>query len=138
MHFNCNDYFVLGKIRTCLRGSSDPMVPWISSNSHSLNLLLVLCPQANVIIVKRLNQGRNNVTRVRVESRLCNQGPRKNDAPSISATLPTISSQAQTIAVFDLIRGQTLYSICPISNPSQTNMNANHLVLDLVEVKFKN
>ena len=59
-----------------------------------------------------------NVTRVRVESRLCDQGPRKNDAPSISATLPTISSQAQTIAVFDLIRGQTLYSICPIRNPS--------------------
>ena len=42
-----------------------------------------------MIIVKRLIQGSNNVTRVRVEPRSFNQGRRKNDAFTISATLPT-------------------------------------------------
>ena len=38
-------------------------------NSYPLNLLLVRSHQAEIIIVKRLIQGRNNVTRVRVEPR---------------------------------------------------------------------
>ena len=50
---------------------------WISSNSCPLNFLLVLSHQAEITIVKRLIQGRNNVTRVRVESRSCDQGRRK-------------------------------------------------------------
>ena len=40
---HCNDYFVLGTIRTCLGVYVDPMfnVLWISSNSCRLNLMLV-------------------------------------------------------------------------------------------------
>ena len=36
--------------------------------------------QAEIIIVKRLIQGRNNVIRFRVEPRSCDQHRRKNDA----------------------------------------------------------
>ena len=60
----------------------------ISSSSRPLNLLLVRSHQAaEIIIVKRLIQGHNNVTRVRVEHRSFNQGRRKNDAFTDSATL---------------------------------------------------
>ena len=45
--------------------------------------------KAEILIVKRLIQGRNNVTRVRVEPRLFDQGRRKNDAFTDLATLPT-------------------------------------------------
>ena len=67
--FHYNDYFVIGGIRTCLGVFGDPMFPWIFSNSCPLNLLLVRNHQAEIIIVKRLIQGRNNVTRMRVEPR---------------------------------------------------------------------
>ena len=87
--FHCQDYFVIGGIRTCLGVSDDPMFLWISSNSCPLNLLLVRSHQAEIIIVKRLTQGRNNVTRVRVEPRSFDQGRRKKDAFTHSATLPT-------------------------------------------------
>ena len=53
-----------------------PMFLWISSNSCPLNLLLVRSHQAEIIIVKRLIQGRNNVTRVGVELRSCDLGRR--------------------------------------------------------------
>ena len=53
------------------------MFLWISSNSCPLNLLLVRSHQAEIIIVKRLIQGRYNVTRVRVEPRPFDQGRRK-------------------------------------------------------------
>ena len=81
---------MIGGIRTCLGVSIDPMFLWISSNSCPLNLLLVRSHQAEIIIVKRLIQGRNNVTRVRVEPRSFDQGRRKNDAFTHSATLPTV------------------------------------------------
>ena len=68
-----NDFFVVGGIRTCLGVSSDPMLLWVSSNSCPLNLLLVRSHQTEVIIVKYLAQGRNNVTRVRVKPRSCDQ-----------------------------------------------------------------
>ena len=87
--FHYQDYFVIGGIRTCLGVSDDPMFLWISSNSGPLNLLLVRSHQAEIIIVKRLIQGRNSVTRVRVEPRSFDQGRRKNDAFTYSATLPT-------------------------------------------------
>ena len=87
--FHYQDYFVLGGIRTCLGVSNDPKFLWISSNSCPLNLPLVRSHQAEIIIVKRLIQGRNNVTRVRVEPRSCDQGRRVNDAFTHSATLPT-------------------------------------------------
>ena len=58
-------------------------------NSGSLNLLLVRSDQATIIIVKRLIQRRNNLTRVRVEPRSCDQLRRRNDAFTISAKLPT-------------------------------------------------
>ena len=67
------------------------MFLWISSNPCPLNLLLVRSHQAEIIIVKRLIQGRNNVTRVRVEPRSFDQGRRTNDASTHSATLPTVS-----------------------------------------------
>ena len=80
--FHCIDYFVLGGIRTCLGVSSDAMFLWISS-SCPLNLLLVRSHQAEIIIAKRLLQERNNVTRVKVEPILCDQGRRLNDAFTI-------------------------------------------------------
>ena len=83
---------MIGGIRTCLGVSDDPMFLWISSNSCPLNLLLVRSHQAEIIIVKRLIQGRNSVTRVRVEPRSFDQGHRKNDAFTYSATLPTSAS----------------------------------------------
>ena len=43
------------------------------------------------MIVKRLIQEGNNVTRVRVEPRSCDQGCRKNDAFALSATLQFVS-----------------------------------------------
>ena len=86
--FHYQDYFVIGGIRICLGVSVDPMYLWISSNSYQLNLLLVRSHQAEIIIVKHLIQGRNNVTRVRVEPRSFDQGHRKNDAFTHSATPP--------------------------------------------------
>ena len=82
---------MIGGIRTCLGVSDDPMFLWISSNSCPLNLLLVQSHQAEIIIVKRLIQGRNSVIRVRVEPRSFDQGCPKNDAFTHSAMLPTIS-----------------------------------------------
>ena len=84
------DYFVIEGIRTCLGVSDDPMFLWISSNTYPLNLLLVRSHQAEIIIVKRLIQGRNSVTRVRVEPKSFDQGRHKNNAFTHSATLPTI------------------------------------------------
>ena len=75
-------------IRTCIGVSDDPMLRWTSSNSCPLNLLLARSHQAEIII-KRLIQGRNNVTRVRVEPRSFDQGRRNNDNFTHSATLPT-------------------------------------------------
>ena len=80
---------MIGGIRTCLGVSDDPIFFWIASNSCPLNLLLVRSHQAEIIIVKRLIQGRNNVTRVRIQPRSFDQGRRKNDAFTHLATLPT-------------------------------------------------
>ena len=55
----------------------DPMFLWVSSNSRPLNLLLVRSHQAEIIIVKHLIQGCNNVTRVRLEPRSFDKGCRK-------------------------------------------------------------
>ena len=66
------------------------MFLWISSNSCSLKTLLVRSHLAEIIIAKRIIQGRNNVTRVRVEPGSCNQGCSKNDVFTLSATLPTL------------------------------------------------
>ena len=59
------------------------------SNSCPLNLLLVQSHQAEIIIVKRLIQGHNNVTRVQVEPRSFDQSHRKNYTITFSAPLPT-------------------------------------------------
>ena len=69
----------------------------ISSNSFPLNLLLVRSHQAEIIIAKRLIQGRNNVTRVRVEPTSCDYGRRKNDALTNSASLPTLCKRVSKI-----------------------------------------
>ena len=88
---------MIGGIRTSLGVSDDPMFLWISLNSCPLNLLLVRSHQAEIIIVKRLIQGRNNVTRVRVEPRSFDQGRRKNDAFLVAHTLgaKTVTRNAQ-------------------------------------------
>ena len=80
---------MIGGIRICLKVSNDPMFRWISSNFCPLNLLLVRSHRAEIIIVKRLIQGRNNVSRVRVEPRLIDQSCHKNNAFTHLATLPT-------------------------------------------------
>ena len=59
---------------------SDPKFLWISLNSCPLNWLLVRNHQAEILIVKRLIQEHNNVTRVQVEPRSCDQGRRKTNA----------------------------------------------------------
>ena len=61
----------------------------ISLNFCPLNLLLLQSHQAEITIVTRLFQGRNNVARVRVEPRSCDQGRRENDTFTLSATQPT-------------------------------------------------
>ena len=85
--FHCIDCFVIGRICTCLEVSNNPMLQLISLNSCPLNLLLLRSHQAEIIIVKRLTQGRNSVTRVRVEPRLFDHGRCRNDAFTLSATL---------------------------------------------------
>ena len=45
--------------------------------------------QEEIIIVKRFIYGRNNMTKVRVKSRSCNQGRRKNSAFTLSSMLST-------------------------------------------------
>ena len=100
--FHYNDYFVIGGIRTCIGVSDDPMFLWISSYSCPLNLLLGRSHEAEIIIVKRLIQGRSNVTGVRVELRPFDQGRRKNDAFIHSATLPTktkLKTKTQSLIV---------------------------------------
>ena len=76
------------EIRVFFGVSSDPMFQCISSNSCSLNLILVQNHQAEIIIVKRLVQRRINVTWVQVEPTSCNQGRPKNHVFTLSATLP--------------------------------------------------
>ena len=62
---------------------------WRLTSSH-VNLLLVRSHQAEIIIEKRLIQGRKHMTTVRAEPTLCSRGHRKNDAFAFSATLPTL------------------------------------------------
>ena len=63
----------------------------ISSNFCPLNLLLVQCHQAEIIIVKRLIQRRSNVTRVLVARTSCDHGRCENDSFAFSSTRPTNS-----------------------------------------------
>ena len=97
--FHYNDYFVIRGIRTYLGVSDNPMFLWISSNSCPLNLLLVRSHQAEIIIVKHLIQGCDNVPRVRVEPRSFDQGRRENDAFTHSATLPTSATPVRLLPV---------------------------------------
>ena len=55
------------RIRTRLGVDHFPSFPVDVLTSSHVNLLLVRSHQAEIIIVKHLIQGRNNVTRVRVE-----------------------------------------------------------------------
>ena len=67
--------FYFGRIRTHLGVDLHPIDELTSSHA---NFLLVQSYQPEIIIVKRLVQGRNNVTRVWVEPKSCDQGRRKN------------------------------------------------------------
>ena len=64
--FHSNEYFVPGGIRTCLEVSSDPMLVYFFE-FLSTEFAAGRSKPAEVIIVKRLIQGRNNVTRVRIQ-----------------------------------------------------------------------
>ena len=75
---------MIAEIRFCLGVSSDPMFLWVSLNSRPLNLLLVQSHQAEIIMVKRLIQARNIVSRLRVEPKSFDHGCRKNDAFTLS------------------------------------------------------
>ena len=77
---------MLGGICTGLGISNDPTFLWISLNSCPVNLLLVQSHQAEIIVIKRFIQGRNNTTGMGVEPRSCNQRRRKNDTFTHSAT----------------------------------------------------
>ena len=70
------------------------MFLWIFSNSCPRNLLLVRSHQAEIIIIKRLIQERNNVIMVRVELRSFDQGRRKNDVFTLSATAVSVQFRA--------------------------------------------
>ena len=81
-------------IRTCLEVFDDLMFLWISSNSCPVDLLLVRSHQAEIIIVKRLIQGCNNVTnRGRAEPRSYDQG-RVVNGPTSSG--PNSKTQVRT------------------------------------------
>ena len=86
-------------------------------------LLLVQSRQAEIIIVKSTNQGRNNVTRVRVEPRSFKQGnQKKNGAFTVSATLPTntvfnLSLLQNHIRVVDFMHSQ--HYLSAIENQTQ-------------------
>ena len=63
-------------------------------------------PQPETIIAKRLIQERNNMTRMRVEPRSCDQSRRKNDAIALLAALQTIPYGRAAAFVFPLLSGQ--------------------------------
>ena len=71
---------MIAGIRTYLGVYSDQRFVWISSNSCTLNLQLDRSHQTETIIVARFNQGRNYVTRIWIEPKICDQGHRKNKA----------------------------------------------------------
>ena len=64
-------------------------VLWISLSSCPLNLLFFWSHWVEIIIVKRLVTRHNSMTWLRVEPRSCDQGRRKNDAFTLSASLLT-------------------------------------------------
>ena len=102
---------MIGGIRTCLAVSDDPMLRWISSNSCPLNLLFVRSHQAQKIIVKRLIQKPNSVTRVGVERRPFDQGHRKYDAFIHSATLQTSYTGVEINFFNNLPVGQVISNV---------------------------
>ena len=65
---------MFGGIRTCLGVFNDPNLPEIFRNSLELNLLLVRSYEAEIIIIKRLIQGRNNVTWEQIEPMIMRLG----------------------------------------------------------------
>ena len=122
-----------------LRSSSDSMFLWISLNSYP-NLLLVRSHQAELIIVKRLIQGRNNVTRVEVEvePRPCDKGRRKNDAFTLLITLQNITSIG-VLSVFYLTSYDKMFQIrMNVITISTTAMKRLQLALILTVHFFVN
>ena len=85
----------IGETHTCLGVSGDQIFQWISWIYFPLNLL-VQNHQATMIIVKRLIQGSNNVTRVRVEPRSCNQGSHENEVFKFSQSRSWLSTATVT------------------------------------------
>ena len=86
-------------------------------------LLLAQSRQAEIIIVKSINQGRNNVTKVRVEPRSFKQdNQKKTCAFTVSATLPTntvfnLSLLQNHIRVVDFMHSQ--HCLSAIENQTQ-------------------
>ena len=85
--FHYNDYLVIGGIRTCLGVSNHPIVNFFEFLSNEF----AACskPPSRDNDRKASYPKRNNLTRMKVEPRSFDQGRRKNDAITHSATLPT-------------------------------------------------
>ena len=81
--------FYFGRIRSRLGVDLFPSFPIHVLTSFRVDLLPIQSHQTEIIIVKHIIQGHNNVTRVRVELRSCNLGRLKYDALTLLATLPT-------------------------------------------------
>ena len=88
-HFSLQRLLSAWKNPYLLRSFQLSNVLWNSSLSCPLNLVLVRSHQAEINIVKCLILGRNYVTRMRVESKSCDEDRCKNDAFTHLATLPT-------------------------------------------------
>ena len=76
--FHCNKYFVFGRILTCLRVVSNPMVPVGLSELLSTEFAASLKPPTINVNDRKASYPRTqNVSRVRVEPRSCCQVRRK-------------------------------------------------------------
>ena len=94
VHFSLHR-LLCGGIRACLEFSVIQCLCQFLGILVHRTLVLVRSHQAEIIIVKRLIQRRNNVTRVGVEPKSCNQGRCKNNAFALSVSIVVLSGQRQ-------------------------------------------
>ena len=96
--------FYFGRIRARVGVDLFPSFPIDVLTFFHVNLLPFEGQQAKIIVVKHLIQGHNNVTRVRVEPRSCNQGCRKYNHYFFTVVLqePSVDwdTQVKTITVY--------------------------------------
>ena len=80
-HEKATEALYIGRNPDSLRSYSCFRVFRLNFASDFFDLLLVTFHQANIIVVERLIQGRNNEAWVGVEPSTFDHGRRKNDAP---------------------------------------------------------